>query len=301
MNFSKMKGNLLLLLTAIIWGSSFVSQSVGMDSVEPFTFNGIRTLLGSVVLLPVVLVSDKLHPPKYHSEEAKKESRKNLWKGGLACGIFLCIASNFQQFGILDTTAGKSGFITALYVVLVPILSFLFFKQKIAPKLWFGVGLAVVGLYLLCMAESFSLGNGDLLTMVCALFFAFHILVIDHYSPLVNGVKLSCLQFFVSGILSIICMFLFESPALSNILQAAPSILYSGVLSCGVAYTLQIVGQKHTDPTVASIIMCLESVFAVLSGWLILHEVLSAREAIGCVLMFTAIILTQLPDKKTAQ
>jgi len=300
MNFAKMKGNLLLLLTAIIWGSSFVSQSVGMDSVEPFAFNGIRTLLGAVVLLPVVLAGDKLNPPQYPNEEAKKESRKNLWKGGITCGIFLCIASNFQQFGILDTTAGKSGFITALYVVLVPILSFLFFRQKIAPKLWIGVGLAVVGLYLLCMAESFSLGKGDLLTMVCALFFAFHILVIDRYSPLVNGVKLSCLQFFVSGTLSVICMFLFESPALSNILSAAPSILYSGVLSCGVAYTLQIVGQKHTDPTVASIIMCLESVFAVLSGWLILHEVLSAREAIGCILMFTAIILTQLPDKKTA-
>ena len=301
MNLSKMKGNLLLLLTALIWGSSFVSQSIGMDSVEPFTFNGIRTLLGGIVLLPVILITNKQKRETEPSSDKKSGSRKDLILGGICCGTVLCIASNFQQFGIVYTTAGKSGFITALYVVLVPLISFIVFRKRIAPRLWVGVLIAVIGLYLLCVtAGSFSLGKGDFLTMICALFFAFHILAIDYFSPKVNGVQLSCLQFFVSGILSLVCMYLFETPDLSMIKLALPAILYSGVMSCGVAYTLQIIGQKYTDPTVASILMCLESVFAVLSGWLILHETLSLREAAGCLLMFSAIILTQLPDKKTA-
>ncbi len=295
MDRKKLRGNLILLLVAMIWGSSFVAQSVGMDSIGPFTFNGIRTLLGGIVLLPLIVWINQRKPePSSHNP---KESRKNLWTGGICCGIFLCIASNFQQFGLLDTTAGKSGFITALYVVLVPVLG-LFLKKRAPFTVWIGVMLAVVGLYLLCITESFSIGKGDFLTMICALFYSFHILVIDHFSKKANGVKLSCIQFFVSGILSILLMFLFETPNFGQILNAAWPLIYSGVMSCGVAYTLQIIGQKDTDPTVASLIMCLESVFAVISGWLFLHETLSLREGIGCLLMFAAILLSQIPPRK---
>ncbi len=295
MDRKRIRGNLILLLVAMIWGSSFVAQSVGMDSIGPLTFNGIRTLLGGIVLLPLVVWINARKPNP--SPDHPTESARDLWIGGICCGLFLCIASNFQQFGLLDTTAGKSGFITALYVVLVPVFG-LFLKKRAPFTVWIGVLLAVAGLYLLCITESFSIGKGDFLTMICALFYSFHILVIDHFSKKANGVKLSCIQFFVSAFLSLALMFIFESPDLSQILKAAWPLSYSGIMSCGVAYTLQIVGQKDTDPTVASLIMCLESVFAVISGWLFLHETLSLREGIGCVLMFAAILLSQIPPKK---
>ena len=295
MDRKRIRGNLILLLVAMIWGASFVAQSVGMDSIGPLTFNGIRTLLGGIVLLPLVVWINARKPNP--SPDHPTESARDLWIGGICCGLFLCIASNFQQFGLLDTTAGKSGFITALYVVLVPVFG-LFLKKRAPFTVWIGVLLAVAGLYLLCITESFSIGKGDFLTMVCALFYSFHILVIDHFSKKANGVKLSCIQFFVSAFLSLALMFIFESPDLSQILKAAWPLSYSGIMSCGVAYTLQIVGQKDTDPTVASLIMCLESVFAVISGWLFLHETLSLREGIGCVLMFAAILLSQIPPKK---
>ena len=295
MDRKRIRGNLILLLVAMIWGSSFVAQSVGMDSIGPLTFNGIRTLLGGIVLLPLVVWINARKPNP--SPDHPTESARDLWIGGICCGLFLCIASNFQQFGLLDTTAGKSGFITALYVVLVPVFG-LFLKKRAPFTVWIGVLLAVAGLYLLCITESFSIGNGDFLTMICAVFYSLHILVIDHFSKKANGVKLSCIQFFVSAFLSLALMFIFESPDLSQILKAAWPLSYSGIMSCGVAYTLQIVGQKDTDPTVASLIMCLESVFAVISGWLFLHETLSLREGIGCVLMFAAILLSQIPPKK---
>ena len=223
---------------------------------------------------------------------------KPVW---LPCPLALCVASNFQQqaFNDPDTTSGKIAFLTAMYMIIVPLLG-LFLRKKIPLPIWISVALGVFGVYLLCINEGFSLSYGDVLALCCAFFYSIHILLIDRFSPRVDGVQLSCLQFFVSGALSLVCMAIFETPILSNILAVAPSILYSGVLSCGVAYTLQVVGQKGTDPAVASLIMCLESVFGVLSGWAILGETLSAKEIVGCVIMFAAIILTQMefPAKK---
>ena len=215
--------------------------------------------------------------------------------GGICCGVALCAASNFQQFGISYTTVGKAGFITALYVVIVPIMG-LFFKKKVSFAIWISVVLSVVGLYLLCMTgDSFSLAFGDALVLVCAVLFSIHIMIIDYFSPKGDGVVISCIQFFVCGLLSGVMMFLFETPHLEEILAAKVPILYAGVMSCGVAYTLQIVGQKNMNPTVASLILCLESVVSALAGWLILHQELSARELAGCFLMFFAIVLAQLP------
>jgi len=226
-------------------------------------------------------------------------SRKDLICGGLACGIFLCLASNFQQFGIKYTTVGKAGFITACYIVLVPIFG-LFLKKKCSPFIWVAVAMSVAGLYLLCITDGFSIGKGDILVLICAVLFAVHILVIDYYSPKVDGVKMSCIQFLVCGILSGIPALIFEKPEMSAILTAWQPILYAGVMSCGVAYTLQIIGQKNMNPTVASLILSLESCISVLAGWVILGQHLSGREITGCVIMFAAIILAQLPQKEKA-
>lgn len=287
MKTGQMRNSLLLLLTAFIWGAAFVAQSVGGEAVGCFTFNGVRSLIGALVLLPVIWLMDA----------KKKEDQKTLITGGICCGVMLCIASNFQQFGISFTTVGKAGFITAMYILIVPILG-LFMKKKPGLQVWLGVVLAVMGLYLLCMtSESFSLSKGDFLVLICAGFFSLHILIIDYFSPKVDGVRMSCIQFLVCGILSMVMAFIFETPEVSVILSGWLPILYAGVLSCGVAYTLQIVGQKNMDPTVASLILSLESVFSVLAGWLILNQTLSLRELSGCVLMFLAIILAQLPQK----
>ena len=288
MKTGQMRNSLLLLLTAFIWGAAFVAQSVGGEAVGCFTFNGVRSLIGALVLLPVIWLMDS----------KKKENQKTLITGGICCGVMLCIASNFQQFGISFTTVGKAGFITAMYILIVPILG-LFMKKKPGLQVWLGVVLAVMGLYLLCMTSgSFSLSKGDFLVLICAGFFSLHILIIDYFSPKVDGVRMSCIQFLVCGILSMVMAFIFETPEVSVILSGWLPILYAGVLSCGVAYTLQIVGQKNMDPTVASLILSLESVFSVLAGWLILNQTLSLRELSGCVLMFLAIILAQLPQKK---
>ena len=209
----------------------------------------------------------------------------------------LCIASNLQQFGIKYTTVGKAGFITAMYIIIVPVIG-IFLKKTTGLRIWISVLLAVGGLYLLCMTEGFSIAFGDLLVLLCAVMFSVHILIIDYFSPKVDGVRMSCIQFFVSGILSGVAMLIFEQPDLGAILQAWMPILYAGVMSCGVAYTLQIVGQKDMDPTIASLILSLESVVSVLAGWVILGQKLSSKELFGCVLMFAAIILAQLPDKK---
>ena len=295
-----MKNSLLLLLTAFIWGVAFVAQSVGGDQVGCFTFNGVRSILGAVVLLPVIAFLDHQKKKELGEKEflTQKGDAKTLLIGGLCCGIMLCIASNFQQYGISFTTVGKAGFITALYIIIVPILG-LFMKKRVGAKVWFGVILSTVGLYLLCMtSESFSISKGDFLVLICAGFFSLHILIIDYFSPKCDGVRLSCIQFFVCGVISLAAAFLFETPNLTAILTGWLPILYAGVMSCGVAYTLQIIGQKNMDPTVASLILSLESVFSVLAGWLILKQTLSGRELFGCVLMFGAIILAQLPDKK---
>ena len=293
-----LKNSLLLLLTATIWGVAFVAQSVGMDYVGGFTFNMARSLIGSAVLLPVIWFMGRNSSKK--AEEAQgSSSRKDLLWGGLACGILMCLASNFQQFGIKYTTVGKAGFITACYIVLVPILG-LFLKKKCSPFIWLAVAMSVAGLYLLCITDGFSIGKGDILVLICAVLFSFFFLVIDYYSPKVDGVKLSCIQFLVCGILSGIPALIFEKPEMCAVLTAWQPILYAGVMSCGVAYTLQIIGQKNMNPTVASLILSLESCISVLAGWVILGQQLSAREIAGCVIMFVAIILAQLPQKEKA-
>ena len=291
-----LKNSLLLLLTAAIWGVAFVAQSVGMDYVGAFTFNSVRSIIGSLVLIPVILFLNRQKPASAQTDLQKKENRRTLITGGVCCGICLCLASNFQQFGIKYTTVGKAGFITACYIVIVPVLG-LFLKQKCGPFVWAAVVMAVIGLYLLCIKDGFSIGTGDILVMICALLCSIHILVIDHFSPMVDGVKMSCIQFLVCGILSGIPALLLESPSLSSILAAWQPILYAGVLSCGVAYTLQIIGQKNMNPTVASLILSLESCISVLAGWIILKQQLSLREFAGCAVMFAAIILAQLPQK----
>ena len=295
----KMKNSLLLLLTSFIWGVAFVAQSVGGEAVGCFTFNGVRSLIGALVLIPVIFFLDAQKKKELGEEkfQEQKGDFKTLLTGGICCGVMLCIASNFQQFGISFTTVGKAGFITAMYILIVPILG-LFMKKKVSMKVWFGVVLATIGLYMLCMtSESFSLSKGDFLVLICAGFFSLHILIIDYFSPKADGVRMSCIQFFVCGIISMIIAFIFEQPNLGDILSGWLPILYAGILSCGVAYTLQIVGQKNMDPTVASLILSLESVFSVLAGWVILNQKLSGRELFGCGLMFLAIIMAQLPEK----
>jgi len=301
MKNTKLKGNLILLLTAFIWGTSFIAQSKGVEDITPLAFNGIRSLLGGVVLLPVIAILDA---NRKRTGTPVHKFNKTLLAGGIICGIFLCLASTLQTAGMVYTSPGKSGFITALYMVLVPIVG-LFTGKKPGPVIWLSVFIAVIGLYLMCIDSSFTINKGDVLTFFCAILFTGHIIAIDYFSPKVDGVKLACLQFFVCGILNIICMFIFEKPSLAPIIGCWASIGYSGIMSCGVAYTLQIVGQKYTDPTSASILMSLESVFATLStvvlialGWELTGGALNLREITGCVLMFIAILLIQLPERK---
>ena len=301
MQKTSIKNLCMLLLTALIWGSAFVAQSVGMDYVGPFTFLASRSIIGGLVLLPIIPLLDlwKAKNDQKVEKPKTKEEKKVLAIGGICCGLALYAASAFQQFGISFTTVGKAGFITAMYIVLVPILG-IFLKKKIGIKVGISVVMAVLGLYLLCITDGFSLGLGDALVLVCAFLYSIHILVIDYFSPKVDGVRMSCVQFFTCGILSVICMLIWEDPTITNMLAAWKPILYAGVLSSGVAYTLQVVAQKNVDPTMASLVLSLESVFSVLAGWVVLHQILTGREIFGCVLMFTAIILAQLPEKKNA-
>ncbi|MDD7178212.1 MAG: DMT family transporter, partial [Lachnospiraceae bacterium] len=238
----------------------------------------------------------KLKSPEERTRAAQMD-RKTLLAGGVSCGVILCLASNAQQIGIQYTSVGKAGFITALYIVIVPILG-IFLKRRCGWKVWVSVLIALIGFYLLCMVGGFSLERGDVWLLMCAVLFSFHILIIDHFSPMVDGVKMSCIQFFTSGLLSGIAMLVTENPDIANILAAWVPILYAGVLSSGVAYTLQIVGQKNYNPTVATLLLSLESVFSVLTGWVVLHQKLSVRELCGCVLIFIAVILAQLPERE---
>lgn len=293
------------MLAALIWGSAFVAQSVGMDYLGPFTFNCVRSFMGSIVLLPVIWFMDR--QKKAHvidveeniaaAQGTKSQQRKVLLRGGLCCGVILTASTSLQQIGIQYTSAGKAGFITALYILIVPLIGLLLGK-KVGTKTWIGVALAVVGMYLLCIKEGFSISYGDFMVLLCAVVFSLHILTVDYFSPKVDGIKLSCIQFFVCGCISLFPMMILEHPVLSQIFAAWLPLAYAGVLSSGVAYTLQIVTQKHLNPTVASLLMSLESVFAVLTGWLVLNERLSAKEMLGCVLVFIAIILAQLPQKQ---
>ena len=292
MNKFVLKQSMLLLLAATIWGVAFVAQSVGMEYVGPFTFLASRSVLGAFVLLPYIIIRDK-------NGKEKTVNEKMLVIGGVCCGTFLFLASILQQIGIMYTTVGKSGFITAMYIIIVPLLG-IFLKKKVGIKIWTGVILAVAGLYFLCMVPgTVIIQRGDILTFLCAIAFSFHILIVDYFAPKVDGVKLSCIQFFTCAIWSGIGMFLLEEASAESILFAWLPILYAGALSSGVAYTLQIIGQRGLNPTVASLIMSMESVISVIAGWAILGQSLSGRELAGCVLMFGAIILVQLPDRRT--
>lgn len=296
----QLRNSFLLLLTAAIWGTSFVAQSVGMDYVGPFTFNMLRSLIGGIVLIPYIFLSNKMAgaEKKKLAVQDEKKAKKTLLKGGICCGILLALAMNFQQVGIQYTTVGRAGFITACYIIIVPLIGMTFFGKKCRSTIWVAVVLALIGLYLLCITEEFDIGQGDFLVLICSFLFSLHILVIDHFSPLVDGVKMSCIQFLVAGVVSGIPAFFTEKIVLGNILAAWQPVLFAGVLSCGIAYTLQIVGQKNMNPTVASLILSLESCIAVLAGWIILGENLTSKEMLGCILMFAAIILAQLPEKK---
>ena len=307
MQKNSMKNTAMLFLAALIWGFAFVAQSAGMEYVGPFTFNAVRCIIGSLVLVPIALFWKQ--GGNEEGEKEEKNGKKDTWiarnktllQGGSLCGVFLGVATNLQQIGIMTTSVGKAGFLTALYIVLVPVAG-LFFKKKCGISVWLGVVCSFAGLYLLCMTEgNFALATGDLLLLGCAVVFTGHILVIDYFAPKVNGVWMSCIQFLVAGIISAVPMLLIETPTWEGIFDAKLPILYAGVMSCGVAYTLQILGQKNYNPTVAVLILSLESCFSVLGGFLILHETLSVRELSGCGLMFAAIILAQLPGKGTVK
>ena len=291
----------LLFLAAFIWGVAFVAQSVGMEYVGPFTFNGSRFLLGGLVLTPFALMREKRYQKRSdyqrRTEKEQIKHKKITLVGGLCCGVAICIASSFQQVGMLYTSVGKAGFITALYIVLVPVIG-IFLKKKVTPMVWAGVVLAAIGFYFLCITETFSVNFGDMLIFLCAICFSFHILIIDYFAPKADGVALSCIQFWFSGIVSMSIAICRENLNVSAILQAAIPILYAGIMSCGVAYTLQIIGQKNMKPTVASLILSLESVISVLAGWVLLHEVLTGRQLLGCILVFAAVVLAQLPVKE---
>ena len=292
-----MLGNLCLILTALIWGCAFVAQSVGMEYVEPITFNGIRCIIGGIVLIIANLAFDSIKKKNGTYRKLEKSEQKELIKGGIICGIIIFFASTIQQIGISQTTVGKAGFISVLYILIVPFFGLLM-KQKLPKMIWICCALAIAGLYLLCMNESLSISNGDLVVLISAVAYAVHILAIGHFAPKVDCVKLSCLQFLVCGVISVAVMFIFEKPNLQNILNAWLPIIYAGALSGGVGYTLQTVAQKWTKPSVASLLMSLESVFAVLAGAVILHQIPSLREAVGCILMFISIIIIQLPENQ---
>ena len=299
----KMLGNLLLLLTAMIWGTAFVGQRVGMDSIEPVTFNAARMWLAAAAIGLVAVLTGK----KSDSQDKKpvsgltdtrdkaQERRKNTIIGGICCGSFLTAASLFQQMGVVYTTAGKAGFITAMYMLLVPIINFVFFKKKNTWLVWTGVLVGVFGMYLLCITDGFSLTYGDTLVCICALLFSGHILCCDHFVQLGNPIRISAIQFATAAVISTIAAFLAEEPSWQKIASAAVPILYCGIVSGGIGYTLQMVAQRYTDPTIASLLMSLESVFAVIAGALLLGERMTARELAGCVIMFAAIVLVQIP------
>lgn len=298
--------SIYLLLAAFFWGIAFVFQSTGGAIVGPYTVNCIRSLIGSGVLVLTFKLFDKTGRTK--RRPTNKAERKLLLTGGLICGLVIFFASNLQQNGITaGTSAGKAGFLTTCYILIVPIFG-LFLKKRVAWNTWIGVFATLIGLYLLCVTEDLRLQFSDILVMLCAVCYAIHILVIDRYSPQVDGVRLSCIQFFVVGTLTAIPMVLFEiipqgfGAWFSSLLvvDAWIAILYTAIFSNGAAFTLQIIGQEGVNPTIACLLMSLESVFSVLAGWVMLHEVLSSRELWGCLLIFVAVVLAQIkfPVKK---
>lgn len=300
MKQNKLIGPILLIIAAFIWGSAFVAQSEGAKHLGPFTFLCLRSFLGTAVLLPVIFATDMSRKKKGTLVKSTKKDIKALIIGGITCGIVLFAASACQQIGLdKGTEPGKAGFITALYILLVPVFS-LFLGKKIRPVIWGCVGISVIALYLLCVKEDNSIVPADLFVLLCAALYAVHILVIDKVAPDIDGVKLSAMQFFVAAVICIVPALLFEKASAESIKAAAGSIAYAGIMSSGIAFTFQIIAQKRTEPTLASMLMSLESVFAVLTSLVILGQLPSLREGIGCVLMFIAIIVAQLPEKKKA-
>lgn len=303
MSSKKVRNSFLLVITALIWGIAFVAQSEGGKAAGPYSFNCIRSLIGGLVLIPVIMILDKINPES--KKPVNRKEKTTLICGGVCCGTALFLASTCQQMGLyLGTSAGKAGFLTACYILLVPIFGLLF-KKSCGFHIWIGVVITLIGLYLLCVSDSLRFQLSDLLVLVCAVLFAVHILIIDHFSPLVDGVRMSCIQFFVCGILGVIPMFFSEmGHSVEGIMEWLPNlaafdawipILYAGVLSCGVAYTLQIVGQNGLNPTIASMLMSLESVFSVIAGWIILGQTMGIRQLVGYGLIFVAILIAQLP------
>ena len=318
MKNKKLLGNLLLLLTAMIWGTAFVGQRVGMDSIEPITFNATRMALAAVMVSGLAFMLRKKHKDAVRqavSETTVSVATDNTFpetdtgtaqwhntvKGGICCGLFLTAGSVFQQMGVVYTTAGKAGFITAMYMLLVPILNLLLFKKKNSWLVWLAVFFGVGGMYLLCVKEDFSLTRGDMLVCICALMFSGHILCCDYFVKRVKPIELAAIQFTTAAVVSAGIAFCIETPHWAGILSAAVPILYCGVVSGGIGYTLQIVAQKFTDPTIASLLMSLESVFAVIAGALLLGEQMSSRELLGCVVLFAATILVQIPLPERAE
>lgn len=294
----------LLALAALIWGTAFVAQSMGMDYLGPCAFNAARSFVGSIALLPVIFTGDWLRKKRGDEQELTAYAWGNpaLLAGGLLCGVLLAAASLLQQAGLQDTTAGKAGFLTSLYIVIVPVLG-IFLGRRGGKKLWVAVGLALVGAYFLSVSggeSQWAVGMGDGLVLLSAVFFSFHIMVIDRFSPKVDCIKLSCLQFLVAGLISTLLAAVLEGGSFrwEALLASWGPLLYTGVMSSGVAYTLQIVGQKGLNPAAASLIMSLESVFAAISGWLVLSQPLSARELLGCGLVFAGVVLAQLPERR---
>jgi len=292
------RNSFLLFLAACIWGLAFVFQSKGMEYMDPFTFNGVRALIGAFSLLIFVLVRNRVTGKKFRDLD---------WKitltAGICCGAALTAASTVQQFGIVYTSVGKAGFITTLYIIFVPIAGILF-RRKVSRIVWVAAGMAAVGMYLLCINESFSVNIGDVLVFICALFFTAHIMIIDHFSPKTDGVVISLIQFTVCGVICMICAFIWGDPAWSQITSGISTLLYAGVMSCGVAYTLQIVGQNGVNPTVAALLMSLESVVATITGviafqigFLKVDQTMTLRQVAGCVIVFAAVILVQLPKE----
>lgn len=297
----ELRNSLFLILTALVWGVAFVAQRQGGAAAGPYTFNCIRSFLGAAVLLPIIPFLDGRTQDR--RPKTRQDVRK-LWTGGVLCGAVLFVASTFQQMGLYyGTTAGKAGFLTACYILLVPVLGILIGK-KCRWNVWVSILVAVVGLYFLCLTEGFSFYISDVLVLLCAACFSVHIIVIDHFSPLVDGVRMSCIQFLICGVLGLVPMIGVEILQAPGGLQGWAQIfmtwdvwmpiLYAGVMSCGVGYTLQIIGQNGINPAIASLLMSLESVFSVLAGMLLLHETMTRREIFGCVLVFAAVLFAQI-------
>ncbi len=311
---NKAKANILLLITALIWGTAFVAQKEG-GAIGAFTFNGIRTFLGGLVLIPFILINRKRVRNKSLPQTDRDQGSGEVTGapadvgplfskieiiGGAVCGTALFVAGSLQQFGLAFTTAGKAAFITTLYVVFCPILSLIITKKKTRPLIWLCIALDCVGLYLLCMTDSsFSIQIGDSLVILCAIAFALQMVLVDVYIGRVDGLKLSCIQFLVAGAEGMICMLIFEQPIVFGDIAANwLPILYAGVMSCGIGYTFQVLGQRYADPAIAALILCLESVFGALAGAVLLHETMTMRELTGCIIMFAVVVISNLPEKK---